>query len=135
MRHKLRSFVALSLLFGLVCHTPLKASSNPQQEEEAKAAAKVKYALIEIGTGPKARVEIKLRDKTKLKGYVSDLDDDHFTLTEDRTGASVQVAYAQVQKVKSKRHFHLSDRGLAIVVLAGLFAAIGGQMIASHGDF
>lgn len=133
MRQKLWSLLALSLLFSLACYTSVRASSN--LEDDAKAVAKVKYALIEVGTGRNARVEIKLHDKTKLKGYISDLDDDQFTLVQDKTGASIQIAYRQVQKVNRKHHFHLSDRGLAIVVLAGLFAVIGGQVIASGGDF
>lgn len=131
MRQKLRSLVVLSLLVSLVCYTSVKASSKPQ--EDAEARAKVKYALIELGTGPDARVKIKLRDKTELKGYISDLDEDHFTLVQDKTGASIEIAYAQVQKIKGKHHF--SDRALAIVVVAGLLAVIGGQVIASHGDF
>ncbi|HEX8494894.1 MAG TPA: hypothetical protein VF658_18780 [Pyrinomonadaceae bacterium] len=132
MRQKLRSLVVLTLLVSLVCYTSVRASSNPDQDAEARA--KVKYALIELGTGPDARVKIKLRDKTELKGYISDLDDDHFTLVQDKTGASIEIAYEQVQKVKGKHHFN-GDRLLAIVIVAGLLAVIGGQVIAHDGDF
>lgn len=132
MRQKLQSLIALSLLFSLVCYT--SAVASPAQEDDAKSKAKVKYALIEIGTGLNARVEIKLRDKTKLKGYVSELDDDHFTLVQDKTGASTRIAYQQVQKVKGQRRLN-KDRILAVVILGGLLAVIGGQVIAHDGDF
>jgi hypothetical protein len=132
MRQKFRFLVALSLMLSLACYTSIKASSN--SEKEAKAAAKVKSALTKLGTGPDARVEIKLRDKTKLKGYVSELGDDHFMLVQDKTGTATQVAYPQVQKVKGKNRL-TGETVVAIVVVVALLAIIGGLTIAHGGDF
>ena len=132
MRQKFRSLIVLSLMLSLACYTSVRASSNP--EEDAKAAAKVKAALTKLGTGTDARVEIKLRDKTKLKGYVSELGDDHFMLVQDKTGTVTQVAYPQVQKVKGKNRLTGETIG-AIVIVAALLAVIGGLVIAHDGDF
>ena len=49
--------------------------------------------------GPSARVEIMLHDKSKLKGYIKEADDEHFVLVHE-TGAATEVAYPQVRKVK-----------------------------------
>jgi hypothetical protein len=130
MREKLRSLAVLSLLFCLVCSTSVRASSNP--EEDVKAAAEVKPALAK--PGPDARIEIKLLDKTKLKGYLSELSDDQFMAAEDRAGAVARIAHPQIQKVTGRNHL-TRDRVLAIVIVVGLLAVIGGSVIAHHGDF
>jgi hypothetical protein len=132
MRQKFRSLIVFSLMLGLVCYTSVKANTDP--EKDAQAAAKVKSALTKLGTGPDARVEIKLRDKTKLKGYVSELGDDHFIVVEDKSGTLTQVAYPQVQKVKGKNRL-TGETIVAIVVVAALLAIIGGLTIAHDGDF
>jgi hypothetical protein len=126
MREKLRSLIVLSLLFSLVCYTSVRASSNPEED--------VKAAPAKPGAGPDARVEIKLLDKTKLKGYLSQLNDEHFMAAEGRDGAVTRIAYPQVQKSKGRNHL-TGDTVLAIVILVVLFAVIGGQVIAHHGDF
>jgi hypothetical protein len=132
MREKLRSLVVLSLLFSLVCYPSVRASSDP--DEDAKAAAKAKSAPAKPGAGPDSEVDIKLLDKTKLKGYLSQLSDDQFMATEGRSGAVTRIADPQFQKGTGRNHL-TGDTVLAIVILAVLLAVIGGQVIAHHGDF
>ena len=43
------------------------------QGKEAKLAADVKSGIVKLGTGSAARIEVKLRDKTKIKGYVQEI--------------------------------------------------------------
>src|SRR5438067_2261831 len=69
-------------------------------DKAAREAEKVKAAISKLGTGPAARVEVKLKDRTKLKGYVSELNDYHFVVTDDKTGIATAVAYPQVKQVK-----------------------------------
>ena len=98
MHKTLRSFVAFSLLLSLSCYVPMMAS--PQQDD-AKAA-KVKAAIAKLGIGFEARVNLRLKDKTKLKGYVLEAKEDYFVVVDDETGASIDVAYSQVKQVKGK---------------------------------
>lgn len=53
-----------------------------------------------LGVGSDARVEVKLLDGTRLKGYVSAKEQDSFTVTDRKTGASSVVRYAEVSEVK-----------------------------------
>lgn len=76
--------------------TALAASVNAK---EAALTEKVKAAIAKLGTGPSAQVEITLHDKSKLKGYIKEADDEHFVLVHN-TGAATEVAYPQVRKVK-----------------------------------
>jgi hypothetical protein len=62
----------------------------------AKARAKVESMSL----GNKTKIEVKLQDKTKLKGYLSAKEPDSFTVTDSKTGASSTVRYAEVAEVK-----------------------------------
>ena len=76
--------------------TALAASVNAK---EAALTEKVKTAIAKLGTGPSAQIEITLHDKSKLKGYIKEADDEHFVLVH-KTGVVTEVAYPQVRKVK-----------------------------------
>jgi|ERR1700752_123719 len=68
--------------------------------KEAAFTEKVKAAIAKLGTGPSAQVEIKLRDKSKLKGYIKEATEEQFVLVSAATGATTEVAYPQVKQVK-----------------------------------
>ncbi|HKY42958.1 MAG TPA: hypothetical protein VJM50_07665 [Pyrinomonadaceae bacterium] len=68
--------------------------------KEAAHIEKVKAAIAKLGTGPSAQVEIKLRDKSKLRGYIKEANEEHFVLVSSATGSDMEVAYPQVKGVK-----------------------------------
>jgi hypothetical protein len=73
MLKKVLFLVLVAFLLGIAGVTPAHAESKEQKE--TRFAAKVK-GIHKLGTGPDARIEVKLRDKTKLKGYVSEAGED-----------------------------------------------------------
>jgi len=122
MWKKLTSLAVASALVLFACSTSIAASSK--EEKEAKLSEKVKTGVSKIGTGPAARVEVKLRDKTKLKGYVGEMSENYFVVIDDKTGAAITVPYPQVKQVKGN---NLSTGakiaiGIGVVVLLVLFA-------------
>jgi hypothetical protein len=98
MLKKILSLALAVLLIGIVSVTPVYADSK--EEKEARFAEKVKAGISKLGTGEMARVEIKLRDKTKLKGYIKEAGEDSFVLVDTKTGAATTVLYPQVKQVK-----------------------------------
>lgn len=110
MFKKLLSLTLASLLMQIAFVRPVTASTKTGKEKEA--VEKVSTAIAELGTGTEARVEIRLRDKRKLKGYVAEATAEHFTVVDPQTGAATQVAYPQVKGVKGKKH--LSGKEIAI---------------------
>lgn len=68
------------------------------REKEAALTEKVKAAIAKLGTGPSAQAEITLRDKSKLKGYIKEANEEHFILVH-QAGDATEVAYPQVKKV------------------------------------
>ena len=98
------------------CDTAYAAS---KEEREARFAEKVKTSVLKFGTGEAARVKIKLRDKTKLAGYISEADAEGFTVIDSKTGTATTVSYPQVKSVQGN---NLST-GANIAIGVGIAAA------------
>lgn len=84
--------------------------------------AKARQTVSKIGTGPKAKVEVKLRDSTKLKGYIGSSDNDSFSLVDEKRGASRDIVFTDVDRVKKRGGF--GSGALIAIVAAGVGAAI-----------
>ena len=72
--------------------------------QASKARAKVE------SLGNNARVEVKLRDTTKVKGHITAITPDSFTVSDSKTGTTTAVAYNEVDEVK-KPGSGLSTKG------------------------
>lgn len=99
------------------------AIAKSKAEKEAHFTAKVRAGVAKLGVGPDTRVEVKLRDKTKLKGYISEATADAFSITDPKTGTTTVVAYPDVTKVKGN---NLST-GATIAIAVGL--AVGATIL------
>ena len=118
MLKKLISLSLIGLLINLAAVVPVYASSR--EEKEARFAEKVKVNVIKLGTGEAARVKVKLRDSTKLAGYIVAADNDSFTVKDTKTGIRTTIAYPQVKTVQGN---NLST-GAKIAIGVGVAAAI-----------
>ena len=98
MTKKFLASVVAALVMNLVCIT--SAPANPKSEREMQFAARVKAAILRLGTGPQARVEVKLHGGTKLKGYIAEVEENRFVVVDEKSGASTDIAYPQVKQVK-----------------------------------
>jgi len=78
MFKKILSFVLVVLLLNVIGVSSAYAGSK--EEKDARSTERVKEGIGKLGTGKKARVEVKLRNKTKLKGYVSEANAENFTV-------------------------------------------------------
>ena len=70
----------------------------------------------------KARVKIRLRNGEELKGRIDQAGDDTFTITQDKSGKKIELAYGEVAEVKGRGMGTLTKVGIvvgvAVVVLA-----------------
>lgn len=86
---------------------------------------KVKATVVGRGTGPKAKVTVKLKDNTKLKGFISQSGNDSFSLTDSKTGQVTTLAYADVSEVKKQGGLSLAAKiGIAVGVFFGALAIL-----------
>ena len=77
-----------SLAFPVVAN----AQSNAQSE---RTRAKVQT----LSASHEQQVEVKFRDKTKLKGHITKVEPMSFTLSDSKTGTSQAIAYSEVDSV------------------------------------
>lgn len=115
------SGILLSTAFGF-------QSVRAQTGKDAQLAEKARAGVQKLGLGRDARVEVKLRDNTKLKGSISAAGEDSFTITDSKTGASQTVAYADVAQVK-RPGGGLSTRTWVIIGAAAVAAVIVGVTV------
>jgi small nuclear ribonucleoprotein (snRNP)-like protein len=124
---KIITALCVALLVNLVfC---LTASAGTGGEKEARFAARVKAEIAKLGTGPEARIKVKLRDGTKLKGHISGVSDGTFSVVEDRTGTITEVPYSAARQLSGRNN--LSGKTItAYVILAVILIAA----VTVHGD-
>jgi hypothetical protein len=108
---------------GLLVHVLAGAqpvAAKTKAEKQAEFTGKVKAGIAKLGTGPEARVAIKLRDKTKLTGYVGEAGEDGFVVVNPKTGEANMVAYSTVAQIKG----HNLSRGGKIAIVLGIAVGV-----------
>ena len=123
---------SLTFMLAILIAATSLGQINPVQAQIAKdnqaAETVVRTRVQAMGVGRESRVEVRLRDKTKLKGYISAVDADSFTVTNGKTGATQTVVYADAAQVK-KQDGGLSKRAWVIIGVAAVVAVIVGVTV------
>ena len=120
---RITAVVLLAVLLNITCPSSALAGNSP--EKDARFAQKVQTEIAKLGTGPHARVDLKLRDKTKLKGYISEVSDDSFELVDDKTGSATTVTYRQVKQVKGNNLSTGAKIAIGIGIVLAVFFILG----------
>ena len=125
MMKQLISLVLSNALVVLSCTSSFGVSF--QGEKEAKEIADVKRRIEKLGTRT-VRVEIKLRNNTKRKGYVQQIAEDHLVLSDLKTNTDTRIAYTEILKVKEIKDRRFGGRKLftvtAVIATTFFIAAI-----------
>ena len=112
----------LTILAALFINLTSAGPARAGVAQDADRARKAKETIAKVGTGPAARVEVRLKDKTKLKGHVAEATDDGFNVADD-SGKTTRVAYAEVESVKAVKpksaRKKFDEKGLIGVSLIG----------------
>ena len=116
MFKKTLSFILIGLLLNLACYSTARANTN--SEKAAKFAAKVKTAIAKLGTGAETSVKVKLRDKKKIKGYVSEVKENSFVVVTGKIGTPIEIPYSQVKSIQGKNNLTGKQIALGVLVLA-----------------
>jgi hypothetical protein len=117
------------LLSGILLTSALDVRSiHAQTGQRAKTEEDARSGIKRLGVGQDARAEITLRDKKKLKGYVSMAGEGSFTFVDQKTGASQTIAYADVVTVK-KAHRGLKTSTWIILAAVAVATVIVGIIV------
>ena len=123
MTKKVLSLLAVGLLMqSALCLDTAFAGSRG--EKQAQFARKVKDGIARLGVGKEARVEIRLRDKTRLAGYINEVNESSFVVTNPITDVSTTVTYAGVAQVKGQNLSRGAVVAIAVVTLVVILSVI-----------
>lgn len=115
------AFIGLLLLFT----TPQLINAQTSPAKNAAAVEKIKANVTKRGTGEKARVNVKLLNGTKLKGFISQAGEDSFTLTDSKTKQTSTIAYSDVKQVKKQG----LSTGTKLLIAVGVGAVVTAVVI------
>lgn len=119
--------LSVSLLVVNAVAVNVYAKSKSKQESQAAQIEKIKDAVYKLGIGPEARVEVKLVDGRKFKGYIKDSGNDNFVVVDKKIGAEITVDYSQVKEIKGRNGLTAAkvaiNVGKAALIVTGVAAA------------
>jgi len=84
------SVIITGLSFGL----PQTAAAQSSAEIE-----KIRAKVQALSASRDSQVQVKFRDKTKVKGYIDTVEPVSFTLRDSKDGTSQSIAYLEVESV------------------------------------
>ncbi len=96
------------------------------QDDQARNIEKVKENVRKLGVGEDARVEVKLQDGRKLKGYIQQAGEDDFSVIDSKSGTATTVAYSQVRELKGTNRSTAAKVGINVAKGVGVVAAVAG---------
>ena len=99
---------------------PAGVEEHKENLSKEEGASKIKAQIQKRGTGEKATVKITLRDRTEVKGYISQIDADSFEVTDKKTGKASTLTYSAVDRVRGGG----LSRGTKIAIWVGVGAAV-----------
>ncbi len=120
MFKKCLSLVFIGLLTFAVNLKFISAQSDTNNSIEVNKVEKIKTTVNRRGTGEKSKVVVKMKNGTKLKGYISQTGEDSFDLTDSKTKQTTAVAYRNVAQVKKQG----LSKGAKIALGIGIAAAV-----------
>ena len=127
----LKTFLLL-LIVVLSCGTVSRVAIAGQSTSQVSTVEQIKSKVARIGVGAKAKATIRLKNGTKVKGYIAQAGEDDFVMRDRKTDAPTTIRYADVLKVEDNKG-HSTARNIAIGVAVGVGAvlAILGLLIAN----
>ena len=85
----------LAVITVLSLTSPLSTHAQTSADQ-----SKIRSKVQALGVNPDKKVEVKLRDTTKVKGFITSVDKDTFSVSNAATGRPENIAYSDVVDIK-----------------------------------
>ena len=92
---------------------------------ESEQAAKAKSEVQKRGIGERSRVKVTLRNKTEVKGYISQIDTNSFDVTDKKSGQSTTIPYEDAMRVRRNGMSTAAKIVIGAGVVAGTMIGMG----------
>lgn len=127
----------LSVLIIVLLMQSLSAATvfAAQTRDDEQAVENVRIKVAKQGLGDKARVTVRMKDGTKVKGFIAQAGADDFTVRDRKTGEPTLIRYRDVAKLESNRgHSTLRNVLIGVGVGVGAFLAVIAIIFAHYED-
>lgn len=84
--------LSMLVFAALVIPGPVSAQSESVEKTRSK--------IQTLSINRDKPIEVKLHDKAKIKGHITSVDPDSFTITDAKTATSHRISYSDVSEVK-----------------------------------
>lgn len=111
----------LLLLTTLTVLSIISISSDVLPQADKTKRERVEETIRGIGTGDRARVELKLANGARVKGVISSVGSDSFVVNVEKTSVAKTILFSDVESARKPRH-GLKPRTWAII--GGAAAAV-----------
>ena len=109
-----------ALLMAVVIAFNNISTSQALQPELSAKSARIKAEVQKRGTSEKSQVRVDLRNRTRVKGYISKIEDTTFEVTAKNTGQATTISYVDVEKIQGAG----MSTGAKIGIVAGVAVAV-----------
>ena len=125
-----RKALSISLVCLLVNFAGVFAvCAQTSADKQAEVIEKVRESVHKLGVGEEARVEVKLNDGTKLKGYILDAGQDSFVVVEKKSSATKTIEYRDVNRIKGNNRSTAAKIGLDAKFVGVTTAFVAGLVL------
>ncbi len=118
--------IAVALAVVITCLSSLAQAPDQagvQAPVQPGKAASVKARMQKIGVGDRTVVNVKLKDGTELRGYLSRIEDNSFTITDKTTKKATSASYGDVRSFARKG---LSTTAKVVIIVGiGVVVTLG----------
>jgi len=117
-----RRLLTLSLAFAIVL-TPLGPAVHARKKLD-QTPDKVKTEVETRLRKKEEHVKVKLRSGSEVKGRITQSSENGFTVVEEKSGSSTQIAYAEVLNVEGRGMSKTKKTLIGVGIGVGVFAAL-----------
>jgi len=117
-----RRLLTLSLAFAIVL-TPLGPAVHGRKKPD-QTPDKVKIEVEARLRKKEEHVKVKLRSGSEVKGRITQSSENGFTVIEDKSGTSTQIAYADVKNVEGRGMSKTKKTLIGVGIGTGVFIAL-----------
>ncbi|MGH9949114.1 MAG: hypothetical protein ACRD6X_18235 [Pyrinomonadaceae bacterium] len=117
MKYILISMIALLINLTIA---PVAFASG-KSDKGAGFVEKLRANIEKQGTGADSKIRLKLKNGSKVNGYISEIAGDGFTVIEEKTAVSTFVPYSQVKQAKGN---NWSQNATFIVLVVGFLVFV-----------
>jgi hypothetical protein len=129
MFKKYLSLTLVVLLSNVVLSVP--AMARARSGNQVQTVEQIKIKIAKLGVGSKARATVRLKDGTKIKGFIAEARDTDFVIRDRKTNDPHTVAYQDVARVeKNGGHSRARNIAIGVGIGAGAILTILGILIA-----